>query len=184
MKNNSTSRLFFLFISYFILALLVGAITAFLSQAGITLFSKCSALLFSPKPALLVKKILLPGFSFALACALICIGQFYSTLIMNRVLNDKVLVFAAMCMASFFAGHSFTRYTDSSMFALYSFRWLPCEICAFLAGIAALKETGPIFTAESDENINEEKEAYGENITAETESKASDSHKPDMTEKI
>ena len=168
MKNKTASRLFFIFISYFILAILLGAVTAFLSQAGSSLFGGAVNLIFSNKIAFYTNKVFQPGISFALACSLICIGQFYLTDFLNEILQDKVMTFAAMCMASFFCSNAFCRYTDSSIFVLYSMRWLPCEICAFIAGISALRVTGPILqipSTETGENISEEAGDQTENIT-------------------
>ena len=106
-----------------------------------------------------------------MACALMCIGQFYLTDFLNEILNDKLMTFAAMCMASFFCSNAFCRYTDSSIFVLYSMRWLPCEICAFIAGVAALRVTGPIlqnYAADTDEETEavcaEKTETNTENI--------------------
>ena len=157
MKRNTTSRLFFLFTAYFIMSLLLGAVVSFLSVAASTLFTKILYLAFSRRLAYYLNRILTPGVIFAFSCSMLAIGQVYATYILNLVLKDKVMAFAAMCVASFFCSNAFLRYTDSSFFVMYPMRWLPCEICAFIAGLAALLSSGPILSDEH-ETLPEQKQ--------------------------
>ena len=157
MKRNTTSRLFFLFTAYFIMSLLLGAVVSFLSVAASTLFTKILYLAFSRRLAYYLNRILTPGVIFAFSCSMLAIGQFYATYILNLVLKDKVMAFAAMCVASFFCSNAFLRYTDSSFFVMYPMRWLPCEICAFIAGIAAILASGPILPDEKENMPEPEK---------------------------
>ncbi|MBO4556922.1 MAG: hypothetical protein J5706_09185 [Elusimicrobiales bacterium] len=138
MKNNTGARLFFVFIAYFLMAMLLGGITAFFSMFGISVIQKSFYFLFSENLAYFLEKILLPAAAFAIPCAILCIGQFFLTIFLNLALRDKIMVFAAMCLASYFCSNAFMRYTGEGFFSLYPMRWLPCEISAFIAGIAAL----------------------------------------------
>lgn len=137
MKNITAARLFFLFISYFLMSLILGAIASFISYAIVSLLLRLFTYLFETNTAYLMQKIL-PGIAFAISCAILAAGQFYMTFLLNRVLNDKVLAFSAMCVGSFFCSNSFLRYSAVGLFTMYPMRWLPCEIAAFIAGIYAL----------------------------------------------
>lgn len=168
MKENTASRLFFVFIAYFAIALLLGGMTAFVSYAASNAFSRLLYMIFKAKTAYNIEAILLPGFSFALACAILSIGQLYMTYFLNLVLRDKIMTFAAMCVACFFCSNAFLRYTGSTMFSMYPMRWLPCEIAAFIAGIAALRSSGPIFIEDEEYTSDKNEETHTSTNTVET----------------
>ena len=157
MKRNTTSRLFFLFTASFIMSLLLGAVVSFLSVAASSVFTTVLYYSFSHRLAYYMNRMFRPGVIFAFACVMMSIGQFYFTYFLDRVLKDKVMAFAAMCVASFFCSNAFLRYTDSSFFVMYPMRWLPCEICAFIAGIAAILASGPILPDEKENMPEPEK---------------------------
>lgn len=151
MKKNTTARLFFVFIAYFILAILLGSASAFTSQILVAFLQKALHFCFNFKVAYALDKIFMPGLAFALACTIIAIGQYYLTTYLQLALKDKIMAFAALCIASFFCGSALARYSVDSLFVFYNMRWFPCELCSFLSGIAALSTDGPIFAASTED---------------------------------
>lgn len=138
-KNDSLSRLFFVFAAYFVLAILIGATAAFFSQVCSSIVSYLAGLIFSDgKTLFALRRFLVPTTGFAVACAVIACMQYILTQYMQVILKDKVMTFAAMCVASVFCCSSFSRYSSLSYYVIFNMRWLPCEICSFMAGAAAL----------------------------------------------
>ena len=138
MKEHTSAHIAFLFIAYFLISVLIGSSTSFVSQFAVSVFSALLYKIFSDTSAYYLEKMLLPAMAFALPCAILSLGQFFLTKSLETVIKDKILTFAAMCMASFFFGHAFFRYSGGSFYSMYPMCWLPCEISAFVAGITAL----------------------------------------------
>jgi len=137
-RRSKAAVPFLAFTSHFLLSILLAGLAAALARFSVYVWLGLSGQVLTPGLLYLVKSHFRDAAGFACACAFTAAGQFGLARLLKRFVAAEPLQWASVCAAALFCAAGFARITQCTFFGIYSLRWLPVELAAFIGGVAAL----------------------------------------------